>query len=235
MTKIKELEIPMYFHNYKLLKDKGFVLKGSHIYFIQGPNKVGKTSLLTALQGAMTAKDLTEKKVSVNDDGEDSGYYEFTIPAADGTMVTIRNEFTDAKNKFIAVREDGEKISAVGEIRKLFNYTPINVSEFFQMSRTADGRRRQRDIILKLLPDDLREKFNEADLQEQHYFTERTEVGRIVEHSKSYMESCIISDKDRELLAKEKQASSILINLSGRGDKDIDFVVEEYGKNYGIG
>ena len=36
-------------------------------------------------------------------------------------------------------------------------------------------------------------------------------------------------------LAREKQGSSILINLSGRGDKDIDFVVEEYGKDYGIG
>ncbi len=30
-------------------------------------------------------------------------------------------------------------------------------------------------------------------------------------------------------LAKEKQQESILINLSGRGDKDIDFVVEKYG------
>nr|WP_321357928.1 tryptophan synthase subunit beta [uncultured Draconibacterium sp.] len=30
-------------------------------------------------------------------------------------------------------------------------------------------------------------------------------------------------------LAKEKQQQSILINLSGRGDKDIDFVVDKYG------
>jgi len=36
-------------------------------------------------------------------------------------------------------------------------------------------------------------------------------------------------------LAGEKPASSILVNLSGRGDKDIDFVVDEYGKDYGIG
>jgi tryptophan synthase beta chain len=30
-------------------------------------------------------------------------------------------------------------------------------------------------------------------------------------------------------LAKEKKRQSILVNLSGRGDKDIDFVVEKYG------
>lgn len=31
-----------------------------------------------------------------------------------------------------------------------------------------------------------------------------------------------------------KEGESILVNLSGRGDKDIDFVVEQYGKDYGI-
>lgn len=35
-------------------------------------------------------------------------------------------------------------------------------------------------------------------------------------------------------LAKEPNIGTILINLSGRGDKDIDFVVEHYGKAYGI-
>ncbi|BEU05376.1 tryptophan synthase beta chain 2 [Agarivorans sp. OAG1] len=35
-------------------------------------------------------------------------------------------------------------------------------------------------------------------------------------------------------LAKQGSKGSILINLSGRGDKDIDFVVEKYGKEYGI-
>ena len=35
-------------------------------------------------------------------------------------------------------------------------------------------------------------------------------------------------------LAKEPNIGSILINLSGRGDKDIDFVVEHYGEEYGI-
>jgi len=35
-------------------------------------------------------------------------------------------------------------------------------------------------------------------------------------------------------LAKQGLKGSILINLSGRGDKDIDFVVENYGEKYGI-
>ncbi len=35
-------------------------------------------------------------------------------------------------------------------------------------------------------------------------------------------------------LAQEHTHQSILVNLSGRGDKDIDFVVENYGAEYGI-
>ncbi|MFC1236099.1 tryptophan synthase subunit beta [Vibrio sp. DW001] len=35
-------------------------------------------------------------------------------------------------------------------------------------------------------------------------------------------------------LAKQGLKGSVLINLSGRGDKDIDFVVENYGQDYGI-
>lgn len=35
-------------------------------------------------------------------------------------------------------------------------------------------------------------------------------------------------------LAQEPNIGTILVNLSGRGDKDIDYVVENYGKEYGI-
>ncbi len=35
-------------------------------------------------------------------------------------------------------------------------------------------------------------------------------------------------------LAKEKPRQSILVNLSGRGDKDVDFVVQNHGQDYGL-
>ncbi len=35
-------------------------------------------------------------------------------------------------------------------------------------------------------------------------------------------------------IARDNSRQSILVNLSGRGDKDIDFIVEKYGKDYGL-
>lgn len=37
-----------------------------------------------------------------------------------------------------------------------------------------------------------------------------------------------------KLAAKLGKDETILVNLSGRGDKDIDFVIEKYGKDYGV-
>ena len=35
-------------------------------------------------------------------------------------------------------------------------------------------------------------------------------------------------------LAKEMKHGSVLINLSGRGDKDMDYVIEHFGEKYGL-
>jgi hypothetical protein len=208
-TDVKSLEIPIYFHNYKLLEEKEFILKGSNIYFIQGPNKVGKTSFLKALTSLMIAQDDTPNKVT-RGSNETEGYYETTIPAADGTILTIRHEFTaDGKGKFFAINEDGEKISQVTEIRRLFNYTPINVSEFFAWSNSAEGRRKQRDVILKLLTDEDRSQFNDLDLQEQHYYEQRTLVNKTVEQSDSSIKAIVIPEEDEKLIPREKEARDL--------------------------
>ena len=212
---VKEIEIPIYFHNYKLLKDKEFILKGSYIYFIQGPNQVGKTSFLKALTSLQVANDDTALKVSK---GENNGYYEATIPAADGTMITIRHEFTNNnKGKFIAIKENGTKVGAVKEIRNLFGYTPINVSDFFALSNSAEGRRKQRDVILKLLPENKRDEFNELDQQEIYYYSERTEINKTVEiYNNKLIE---LSPKEKDLLPKEKEAQDLLDQYNSITDK----------------
>lgn len=37
-----------------------------------------------------------------------------------------------------------------------------------------------------------------------------------------------------KLAAELPEDKTILVNLSGRGDKDIDYVVENFGDNYGV-
>jgi energy-coupling factor transporter ATP-binding protein EcfA2 len=209
--KVNEIEIPLVFHNYKLLENKEFTIGGSYIYFVQGPNDVGKTSFLNALESLMTAKDDTPLKVTRNIDNEEKGFYEATLPAADGSNIIIRNDFSNDRNRFIAIREDGTKVDKVTEIRKLFNYTPIKVDEFFALGRSAEGRRKQRDIILKLLPESAREQFNDLDLQEQHWFDKRAETNKSLKQAEANVITSEITDNDKLLIDAEQEAKELLM------------------------
>jgi len=144
-----ESEIRLSFHNYKLLKKEEFNLSGSHIYFIKGPNNTGKSSILFALRAAMECKDETHTKVT---EGETEGVNEYTIPGPDGKMYNIVYEFTDTTTKFVIFDEEGNKISKITDMRNIFKYNHVDATSFISWSRTAEGRRKQKEYILELLP-----------------------------------------------------------------------------------
>jgi hypothetical protein len=197
----KTIEIPLHFHNYKLLKDKKFLLKGSAIYFVKGPNRTGKTSFLNALAAMQLAQEPTPEPVTR---GAREGFNEFVIPGADGGMYTIRHTFDNKVNKFLAIDQEGNKISQVTKIREIFNYTHFTVDQFFSWSNSAEGRRKQRDIILELLPTDDQDKFNYLDDRESLLYTQRTDKAR----DKDYLEKQLPASKlsqDEEFLLKENK------------------------------
>jgi DNA repair exonuclease SbcCD ATPase subunit len=228
---VKGIEIPLHFHNYKLLKDKRFLLKGSAIYFIKGPNRAGKTSFLNALAAMQMADEKTPEPVTR---GEQEGYNEFVIPGADGKMYTVRHTFDNDKNKFIAVDEDGNKISQVTKIREIFNYTHFTVDQFFQWSNDAKGRRKQRDIILELLPVVARDKFQLADDEETVAYEERTEVGRAKDYCEKAMKGAELSEEDQKKLKdlettfadveKVKEAALNVKKITAEIDQNLAFL-----------
>ena len=175
---LADLEIPLRFNNYKRFKgDNEFVLKDSYVYFISGPCDTGKTSFKDVFAILQSGKNDIDQPVTR---GEEEGFIETKIPGADGKMYLIRHDFTDeSHNKFVAIDEDGKKISAPGDFRKIFNYTHFTAEEFFLWTDKADGRKKQREIILNLLPEQSLTKYNELDQLELVRYDERTEKGKI--------------------------------------------------------
>lgn len=167
----KDFEIRLSFHNYKLLKKEQFVLKGSHIYFVQGPNDTGKTSVLNALKAAHEIKDDTYQKVTR---GETEGVNEFSIPGPDGKMYNISYEFTDSSTKFVIFDPSGKKISKVTDMRDIFKYNDVDADKFISWSKTTEGRRKQKELILNLLPAQDYIDFKEYEENEGFVFDART-------------------------------------------------------------
>jgi len=177
MTKnLADMEIPVRLYNYKIFKgEKEFVLKNSYVYFVSGPNNTGKTSFKDIFAILQSGKNDIDKPVTT---GENEGYIETRIPGADGRPYLIRHDFTnESHNKFIAIDEDGKKVSSIGEFRKLFNYTHFTAEEFFLWTASADGRKKQRNIILNLLGEDILAKYEEYGQLELVKYDERTQKG----------------------------------------------------------
>jgi len=196
-TDPKTIEIPLYFHNYKLLEDKRFLLKGSAIYFVQGPNRVGKTSFLNALAAIQGAKETTKEPVTR---GKEEGYNEFVIPGADGKSYTIKHSFDNEKNRFIAIDDEGNKISNVTDIRKIFNYTHFTVGDWFRLSATEKGRRQQKEILLKLLSDTEKAKYGELEDLEDVKYIARTSINRNKEVQEATLKNSSITDEELKSL-----------------------------------
>ena len=81
-------EISISFKNYKLLKEGEINLSNGTIFFVQGPNNVGKTSFLNLLRSIMEVKDETENPVTF---GEKEGFATGKIIGADGKSYQFRS------------------------------------------------------------------------------------------------------------------------------------------------
>lgn len=202
-----EMEIKLSFHNYKLLKKEDFNLKGSHIYFVKGPNEVGKSSFLKALRSAHEIKDDTYQKVSK---GEVEGINEFIIPGPDGKMYNIVYEFTDNTTRFIMFDPDGNKISKVTEMRDVFKYNHIDAKTFISWSRTADGRRKQKEHILKLLPEDRYVDYLSLEDEEESIYNKRTETNKSLDLSLKMQKEYKLTDDQIEKANNLESATALL-------------------------
>jgi len=215
-TDPKTIEIPLYFHNYKLLEDKRFLLKGSAIYFVQGPNRVGKTSFLNALAAIQGAKETTKEPVTR---GKEDGHNEFSIPGADGKTYIIKHFFDNEKNKFVAIDEEGNKISNVTDIRKIFNYTHFTVGDWFRLSATEKGRRQQKEILLKLLNDTEKAKYGELEDLEDVKYIARTSINRDKEVQEATLKNSLITDEELKSIENLKEIEKDLATYTTYSEK----------------
>lgn len=258
MTKnLADMEISVRLNNYKIFKgEKEFVLKNSYIYFISGPNETGKTSFKDIFAILQTGKNDIDQPVTI---GEKDGFIETRIPGADGRPYLIRHDFTNDKhNKFIAIDEDGKKVSTIGEFRKIFNYTHFTAEEFFQWTDTADGRKKQRNIILNLLGEETMAKYEVLSQDELVEYENRTQKGYQKDQLIELCKSGRLNDEQQELVddfqeyknqlatvqekingvstnqvkksSLEQRKSDVSINISNKAS-DIESLVSTYTSN----
>jgi len=194
----KFYELKLKFHNYKKLKDNSFSLKDSYIYFIEGSNGTGKTTIKDALKSLQIATPIGPQPCTI---GEKEGFVEaINLVGADGKRYIIKYTFGYGKSKFIAINEDNKKISSVNEIRNIFRFTNFTADEFMNMSLSAKGREDIKKIFYSILTDESAKEYNLSLIKEKQYYDLRTQANLKVQSLKQSANNNLLTSEERDKL-----------------------------------
>lgn len=152
---IKRLELK----NFQVIEDFNADFEGN-VYFITGDNERGKSTVLKSI-GIL----LTGNRDAVLQNGKEKGFAKMVI-GDDGENYEVDLKFTKANPRgtlTIKSEQTGLKSDSVTMLQKIFGYTDFDAVEFSRWSETAEGRRKQIEVVKSLLPKEVQTRIAEID------------------------------------------------------------------------
>lgn len=201
---VKKLELV----NFQIIKEFNADFDGN-VYFITGDNELGKSTVLKAI-GAL----LTGNRDAVLKNGESKGFAKMIV-GDDGEEYEVELKFTKANPRgtlSIKSKTTGMKSDNVSMLQKIFGYTDFDAVEFSRWSETAEGRRKQIEVVKSLLPEEVRTRIAEIDTTVAGLKTERTGVNRDLKTYKSISDAAGqgLTTQDLKTYAKQKDITELM-------------------------
>ena len=201
---VKKLELV----NFQVIKEFNADFDGN-VYFITGDNELGKSTILKAI-GAL----LTGNRDAVLKNGESKGFAKMIV-GDDGEEYEVELKFTKANPRgtlSIKSKTTGMKSDNVSMLQKIFGYTDFDAVEFSRWSETAEGRRKQIEVVKSLLPEEVRTRIAEIDTTVAGLKTERTGVNRDLKTYKSISDAAGqgLTTEDLKTYAKPKDITELM-------------------------
>lgn len=178
---IKRLELL----NFQVIEQFSADFDGT-VYFVTGDNELGKSTLLKAI-GAL----LTGQRDDVLRNGASKGFAKMVV-GDDGEEYDVQLSFTEANPRgtlTIKQKTTGMATNNVSMLQQIFGYQDFDAVEFSRWSETAEGRRKQIDVVKALLPEKIRNRIAEIDKSVRMLKEERTGVNRDVKTFAALYES----------------------------------------------
>lgn len=165
---IKKLELL----NFQVIKEFSADFTGN-VYFITGDNELGKSTLLKAI-GAL----LTGERDAVLRNGEEKGFAKMVV-GDDGNEYTVSLNFTKANPRgVLSIKGKTVQSNNVSMLQQLFGYQNFDAVDFCSWSETAEGRRKQIEVVKSLLPKEVQKRIDEIDAEVKAAKEERTNLNR---------------------------------------------------------
>lgn len=181
---------------------------GSHILLL-GDNQKGKSSTIEALLSCLGKKENPLNPVQI---GKESA--EIEVEGTDGTLFKVKyNKKGDPTFEVIAPNglKDNRK-SAIQQV--VGSDLDFDVEEFVRQSRSAEGRRKQIELVKSLLPNEIIEEYHEIERKISSQENARTEAGRNAKMYESVMKQSKIEQYDIEKYKEELNERAVAEELS---------------------
>lgn len=169
---IKHLELL----NFQVIEQFSADFNGT-VYFVTGDNELGKSTLLKAI-GAL----LTGERDEVLRNGASKGFAKMVV-GDDGEEFDVSLSFTENNPRgtlTIKQKSTGMATNNVSMLQRIFGYQDFDAVEFSRWSETAEGRRKQIEVVKALMAPAIRERIEAIDNEVGGLKTERTGVNRDV-------------------------------------------------------
>lgn len=188
---IKRLEL----RNFQAIKDFSADFAGD-VYLVKGENEVGKSTILKSIVCLLTGE-----RDAVLRNGEKNGFAKMVI-GGDGKEYTVELRFTenDPRGTISIKAKDGMRSTNVSMLRTVLNYRNFDAEEFARWSETAEGRRKQIQVVMGLMPPEIANRIKTIDAEVLQTKESRKAVNANVKYKETELESikAQLSDGDIE-------------------------------------
>lgn len=188
---IKKLQL----RNFQAIKDFDADFTGD-VYLIKGENEVGKSTILKSIVCLLTGE-----RDAVLRNGEKNGFAKMVI-GGDGKEYTVELRFTenDPRGTISIKAKDGMRSTNVSMLRTVLNYRNFDAEEFARWSETAEGRRKQIQVVMGLMPPEIANRIKTIDAEVLQIKESRKAVNANVKYKETELESikAQLSDGDTE-------------------------------------
>ena len=189
---IKRLEL----RNFQAIKDFSADFTGD-VYLVKGENEVGKSTILKSIVCLLTGE-----RDAVLRNGEKNGFAKMVI-GGDGREYTVELRFTenDPRGTISIKAKDGMRSTNVSMLRTVLNYRNFDAEEFARWSETAEGRRKQIQVVMGLMPPEIANRIKTIDAEVLQAKESRKAINANIKYKETELQSvkAQLSDGDTEI------------------------------------
>lgn len=192
--------------NFKTIKEFKKDFSGD-VYLVTGENGIGKSTLIQAIGIMLTG----ERSDNLLKKGEQKGFAKMTVGTGeDAYEVELKFSESNPRGTLVIGKKDsGLKSDRKSALESIFKYQDFDANEFLGWSKTAEGRRKQAELVKGLLPREVQDEINTLDYRAAQATERRTEIGREKKIYDGQVKSLEVTEEEVEKYAAPIEVSDL--------------------------